>query len=168
MVYIFKCSAEKVLKYAAFFPLFFQRVKTILSCICQQNVFVYIRYIFPRKQFDTLLVLAIKFWDPEIKLLTSFPIPDCPETYRDKQRHTQTHRPKDTHTHTHTHTYTHTHTQIHTLGSVLVYTFILGTLYIQIYLSKKKKNTIFYSPFFMLASVISEIDDLCYSVVHLS
>ena len=72
MVYIFKCSAEKVLKYAAFFPLFFQRVKTILSCICQQNVFVYIRYIFPRKQFDTLLVLAIKFWDPEIKLLKGY------------------------------------------------------------------------------------------------
>ena len=64
----------------------------------------------------------------------SFPIPDCPDTYRDKQRHTQTHRPKDTHTHAHT------HTQIHTLGSVLVYTFILGTLYIQICLSKKKKK----------------------------
>ena len=58
MVYIFKCSAEKALKYAAFF--FFEG-KTILSCNCQQNVFVYIRYIFPRKQFDFLLVLTIKF-----------------------------------------------------------------------------------------------------------
>ena len=73
----------------------------------------------------------------------SFPIPDCPDTYRDKQRHTQTHRPKDTHTHTHTHT----HTQIHTLESVLVYSFILGTLYIQICLSKKKKKTM---PYFII------------------
>ena len=136
MVYIFKCSAEKVLKYAAFFPLFFQRVKTILSCICQQNVFVYIRYIFPRKQFDTLLVLAIKFWDPEIKLLTSFPIPDCPETYRDKQRHTQTHRPKDTHTHTHTHThiYTHTHTDTHPWKCFSLYLYSWNTVYSNLFI----------------------------------
>ena len=153
------------------FSLFFQRVKTILSCICQQNVFAYIRYIFPRKQFDFLLVLAIKFcfWDPEIKLLTCLSLYQIVQKPTETNKDTHRHIDPKIHTHTHTHTYTHTHTQIHTLGSVLVYTFILGTLYIQICLSKKRKNNAtFYSPFFMLASVISEIDDLCYSVVHLS
>ena len=128
-------------------------------------MFVYIRYIFPRKQFDTLLVLAIKFcfWDPEIKLLT------CLSLYQIVQKPTETNKGTHRHIDPKTHTHTHTHTQIHTLESVLVYSFILGTLYIQICLSKKwKNNATFYYPFFMLASVISEIDDLCYSVVHLS
>lgn len=61
-----------------------------------------------------------------------FLIPDCPETYRDKD----THRHIDPKIHRHTHA----HTELHTLGSVLVYSFILGTLCIQVCLSQKRKK----------------------------
>ena len=84
-----------------------------------------------------------------------------------KKTNEDTHRHIDPRIHAHTHTHAHIHREIHTL-SVLVYSFMLGILYIQIFLSKKKKNAIFLTHFFMLASVISDIDDLCYLVVHLS
>ena len=148
MVYIFKCSAEKALKYAAVFFFFSEGKNYTLMYLPKNNVCVYIRYIFPRKQFDLLLVLAIKFcfWDPEINLLTClslYQIVQKPKkTNEDTHRHIDPRIHARAHTHTHTHTHAHIHREIHTL-SVLVYSFMLGILYIQICLSKKKKMPYF-------------------------